>query len=246
MPHRVYNLFFHPGEVVEIRAIGGMHGRNKAWEGGCFGQKGSVSGYFNNAKDFDRCARALDDAGAHGVYFTLNPVMPELMARASNRLKANLNNTQDKEIICYRWLPIDLDPVRPSGISSSEEELAAAKELAGRIAKWVESELGFPPGIRAKSGNGYHLLYRLQEIPPNEGNKTKIKDALAAIKAHFEDETRVDIDQSVFNPARIFKVYGTMARKGDSVPERPHRRSALYDGQPTTLSEVPIVEKDKD
>jgi len=27
----------------------------------------------------------------------------------------------------------------------------------------------------------------------------------------------------VFNPARICKLYGTLSRKGDSTPERPHR-----------------------
>lgn len=34
-------------------------------------------------------------------------------------------------------------------------------------------------------------------------------------------------DQTVFNPARLWKLYGTTARKGDDLPERPHRLARL-------------------
>ena len=30
-------------------------------------------------------------------------------------------------------------------------------------------------------------------------------------------------------PARITKLYGTMTRKGDHTPERPHRRSRILE-----------------
>ena len=33
-----------------------------------------------------------------------------------------------------------------------------------------------------------------------------------------------------FNPARIWKLYGTLAAKGDPTPERPHRLSRLVEG----------------
>ena len=39
----------------------------------------------------------------------------------------------------------------------------------------------------------------------------------------------VDIDLTVYNPARICKLYGTMARKGDSTVDRPHRRSCILE-----------------
>jgi hypothetical protein len=122
----VYELFFHPGEVCEIRAIG-VSGSNRGWEGRV-GPAGIVSGYFDNADDFGRCAEILDKAGAKGVYFTLNPVNPALIARAANRLKVPKSTTQDTDTACIRWLPIDLDPKRPSDISASDEEVALAKE----------------------------------------------------------------------------------------------------------------------
>lgn len=224
----IYDTFFEPEEVVEIRAIGGLHGRNKAWEGSCFGAKGVVSGYFDNAEDFAKAAKALDNAGASGIYFTPNPCKPALFARAANRLKANINTTADDDILCLRWLLVDLDPVRPSGVSSSEEELSLSLELAKKIAGWLEKEKKWPKGIRALSGNGYHIMYRLKDLENSAENVVTIRRALMAIANKFRDFKTVEVDEKVFNPARIWKLYGTMARKGDSIPERPHRRSDLY------------------
>jgi P4 family phage/plasmid primase-like protien len=219
-------LMFELSEVVEIRAIGGVSGKNKAWEGACYGAKGTVAGYFNDPDSFEECGRGADDAKAHGVYFTLNPCKPALLARAANRLKANINTTTDADILAIRWLPIDLDPKRPSGISSSAEELQTALDLAKRIAQWLEGELGFAKGIRAFSGNGYHLLYRLPDLPNVPETTVLLKKCLAALAAHFRSN-EVEIDQKVFNPARIWKLYGTHARKGDNTKERPHRLSKL-------------------
>src|SRR5262249_8541637 len=44
---------------------------------------------------------------------------------------------------------------------------------------------------------------------------------------------------SVFNAARIWKVYGTMACKGDNLPERPHRLSRLL-AVPASIHHVPL------
>ena len=46
------------------------------------------------------------------------------------------------------------------------------------------------------------------------------------------------VDTSTFNPARIVKLYGTPARKGDSMPDRPHRLARLLD-VPKDLEHVP-------
>ncbi len=37
----------------------------------------------------------------------------------------------------------------------------------------------------------------------------------------------VKVDESTATAAQLCKLYGIMARKGDSTPERPHRRSSL-------------------
>jgi hypothetical protein len=242
MPDKVYKLFFHPGEVTEIRALG-LRGKGP-WKGFAGGPGGIVSGYFDDPEKFKAAALAVDKAGAKGVYFTVNPCQKMIMARAANRLIAfPERTTADAEIECLRWLLVDLDPVRPAGISSSEKELKAAYKMAETVAKWLEEELGFPMGIRACSGNGYHLCYRLPDLTNTPEHVKIIRTAISAIAHKFSpngNSKKVDIDLTVFNPARIWKVYGTVARKGDSVPDRPHRKSELFDNHLKLLESVLI------
>lgn len=223
---KVYRLFFNSGEVTEIRAYG-LKKANRAWEGWA-GGAGIVYGYFNNATDFAKAAAALERAKAPGIYFTLNPVQPDLLARSANRLKAadvKSSSTSDLDIQCIRWLPIDLDPKRHAGISSTDDELAAAQKVRKKIIKELEGRLHFPPGIRACSGNGVHLLYALADISPDESG-TLIKGVLGWLAQKFSND-KVEVDTKVYNPARIWKLYGTTARKGDHIPERPHRKSYI-------------------
>lgn len=229
-----YRAFFEPGEVTEIRAYG-LKGKAKAWEGFA-GGAGVIFGYFDNAEAFGKAADALEAAQGHGIYFTLNPVTPELLARAANRLKAadgKTPSTSDKEIAVIRWLPVDLDPIRPAGISSSDEELAEAVALRDKIEKWMIREFAWEATVRAVSGNGAHLLYRWTDAPlTDKANPSadpmvqQIKRALAGIHAVWKNN-KVEIDQKVFNPSRIWKLYGTTGRKGDSTPSRPHRKSHI-------------------
>src|SRR4029453_6595404 len=80
-------------------------------------------------------------------------------------------------------------------------------------------------GIRAMSGNGAHALY-VVDLPNDEATTKLFAEALKALKKQFGDNA-VDVDESVFNPARIWKLYGTLAVKGDPTADRPHRRAIL-------------------
>ena len=88
--------------------------------------------------------------------------------------------------------------------------------------------------IKAVSGNGGHLLFRLPDMPVSDKTKLFIKNTLTGISSRFGNGTIV-IDTTVHNPARIWKLYGTTARKGDEVPagpkreSRPHRMSYIDD-----------------
>lgn len=229
----VYNLFFKPGEVTEIRAYG-ANGKGP-WDGYAKGA-GIVYGYFDNAEAFGKCAEALNKSRLPGIYFVLNPVIPDLLARAVNRLKAadyKTVATSDKDILCLRWLYIDLDPIRPSGISSTDQELEHALQLRDKIRQWFVSEKGYT-GIPAMSGNGAHIMMRLSDWPNNEKNVEIIKKFLSYLHAKYTTK-HVDVDRAVYNPSRICKIYGTVARKGDHMETRPHRRSYI---DPAYLEEV--------
>ena len=86
---------------------------------------------------------------------------------------------------------------------------------------------GWPDPIVGNSGNGAHCLYRV-ELPTSDGDL--VKRCLQGLARRFDDDL-VKIDQAVFNPARIWKLYGTVSRKGDSVPERPHRLARILEAQ---------------
>ena len=66
--------------------------------------------------------------------------------------------------------------------------------------------------------------------------RSLLESVLKALAARF-DNPQVKIDQKVFNASRITKAYGTMACKGDSIPERPHRLSRMFE-PPETIETV--------
>ncbi len=93
-----------------------------------------------------------------------------------------------------------------------------AEECADHL--WRE---GWPKPLFIDSGNGAHLLYPIQEGNDDQG-KEFVQKTLADLAQDFSDD-RVKLDTAVYNASRIWKVPGTLAGKGDSIPERPHRRS---------------------
>ncbi len=204
-------LFDRPGQVVEMRALG-VDGR----------QKSVASGYFDNADALIAAARSVEKRVA-GVYVTINEINPALLARASNRLIFGPEaTTADADVVRRRFLMVDIDPCRPSKISSTDAEKLLAVELRDRVEAFLSAH-GFTDPVVADSGNGARLLYRI-DLPA--ADHQTIDRVLGALAARFNDE-RVVIDETVSNPARIDKLYGTLVRKGDSTTDRPHRRSRI-------------------
>jgi phage/plasmid-associated DNA primase len=221
---RALQVVTAPGGIVEVRAL-------NPW---------TASGYYDtdHLEQAAKAIEALDAAGTYdGIYITLNEINPALLSRRANRIETRLPKsaatTADADIVRRRWLPVDVDVKRPSGISSTDEEHAIALEAAGRIARYLTEEHGFPEPVRADSGNGAHLLYRI-DLPNDEESRDLVKASIEALGAAFNQEPGegrpgYEVDQTTFNAARIWKLYGTMARKGDHTPERPHRRARILE-----------------
>ncbi len=91
--------------------------------------------------------------------------------------------------------------------------------------------------MRADSGNGAHLLYRI-DLPNDETATEVVKGALATLDALFSNEA-VTVDTANHNAARIWKLYGTLSRKGDNTVERPHRRARILSA-PGEIGVVPL------
>lgn len=222
---RAIRLFHEPGSVVELRALG------------VGGRKRTDSGYFDDPAKLAQAAAYLSGR-ADGVYFTLNEINPALLARSANKLTEwAKTTTADHDVVRRRWLGIDLDPERPAGISSTQEELQAAAALADRVQAWL-TDRGWPLPVRGMSGNGIHVDYRI-DLPNDEAAKRLLERVLQALAFYFDDG-QVKIDTSVWNASRIWKLYGTLAAKGSSTADRPHRIARLQRELPDTIGIVTL------
>jgi putative DNA primase/helicase len=185
--------------------------------------KGTVSSYFDSPEAVAQAVVPWD--GRASVYVTLNPVAPSLLARAVNRLEPYVRaTTADADVLRRVWFPLDCDPVRPAGISANAAELAAALARRNEIVKSL-GEMGFPDPVLAMSGNGAHALWAA-DLPNDEPTTRLIERALKSLRGRFSDGV-VTVDEAVFNAGRVWKVYGTVAVKGDATADRPHRRATL-------------------
>lgn len=218
-------VLFETNDVVELRAFA---------KGG---KKRTDAGYFDaiHWPDLADHAASLSLSGA-AVYITLNPVDPQLLGRYNNRIESYATSTTtDKQVTRRRWLLIDLDPVRPSNTSATDVQLAAAHSKATAIYKHLKA-LDWAEPVVAKSGNGYHLLYAI-DLPNDDASTALLKAVLQGLGERFDDaDTKVD--RSVFNAARICKLYGTVANKGDHINAAPWRLSELIK-TPTRVEVVP-------
>ena len=224
---KAIQLLHSDDELFEIRLINGGY---------------NASGYFSNA---DTAIKALQDfrpewnartktARAANIFITLNPINMSCYSRKQHDcfIENVQPTTKDNEITALHWLLIDLDPKRLSGVSSSEEELELAKAKARTIHDFLSAR-GFKEPICAMSGNGIHLVYRF-DVPNTSENVAVFENALKVLSEKFSDN-EVEVDTTVFNPARICKLWGTIAQKGATTPERPHRKAYIEPSVPSSV-----------
>src|SRR5574344_481799 len=212
---RALRCWFAPGDVFEVRVLDAVTSDYR--------REHVESGYF----DFEHIAsvpEALKRLRSYrGVYVTVNPVKPDLLARAVNRIRPAGKNptTSDSDIVCRRWLLIDCDAVRPSGVSSSDVEHEAALVKAQEVRDGLKS-LGWPDPVMTDSGNGAQLMYRI-DLPANDSGL--VPRVVAEVAKASSDAVKIDL--TVHNAARIWRLPGTMNCKGDSIPTRPHRMAKI-------------------
>ena len=213
---------------VEVRAVGAISDRD-------YRQPHIIAGYFD---DHDKLAMAVANyiTRAEGIYVTLNEIDPALLARACNRLADRLKpTTGDADVVRRRIFYVDVDPVRPAQISATDAEHTLALARTRQIGEYLQ-ELGAPAPLLADSGNGGHALWRI-DLPADDGGL--VQDALRALVLRFSDAL-AKVDETVGNPARIGKLCGTWARKGDSTADRPHRLARILEA-PERLAELPVA-----
>jgi hypothetical protein len=181
---------------------------------------------FTRAYHYDQllelAAKAAELDGQENVYFTLNPVRPDLVTNATNQ-----------STVVRRYFYVDVDPIRLDCDSegkrltgdwcSTDAEKATAYTMMAEVRQCLEAA-GWPAPALLDSGNGWALLYKI-DVPAQDNDL--IKNCLRALKARFEGTgLAATIDQKVASAGRFTKIPGTMNCKLE-LPDRPRRRSAL-------------------
>jgi len=209
---KAVTLMNQNNEVFEVRMI--------------YSNKNVTSGYFKDADTLLRELKKIPMNKQRNIYISLNAVDEACYSRQQKDVfvdRPSASNS-DNDIIGYKWIMIDLDPKRPKDTSSSDEQVELAKQKGNEIYKFLKNK-GFEKPLFGFSGNGIHLLYKVQLANTKE-NESLIRDFLIALDMFFSDDV-IQVDKTNFNPSRVCKLYGSLAMKGSSTEDRPHRMSRL-------------------
>src|SRR5437879_3376924 len=215
-----FPLFAKDGQVIELRALDATLSSDRL----PYDKPRVIAGWFDNADDLVTALPQI--ASAAGIYLTINPCQPALLARANNRLKdKKVTATTDDQILIRQFLLLDVDPEREghvTGVPTNDTEHQIALDFIQDVCDELRSE-GWPEPFRFDSGNGGYALYAV-DLPADDGGL--IERALKGLAQRFDTE-QVHIDQTTFNQSRIMRLPGTLNCKGDGTPGRPHRPAKL-------------------
>lgn len=223
---KAISVLKEPGQLFEVRLI------DASW---------NMSGYFTDADTLLEQLKRVRLRRNANIYITLGAIRQECYSRQQRDrlIEYAKPTTSDGDVEGMEWLMIDIDPRRPAGTSSSDEQIEASKKKANEIYLFLKRR-GFSRPVSAMSGNGIHLLYRVA-LGNTQQNVKIMQNALAALNLLFSDDD-VEIDLKTYNPARVCKLYGTIAQKGADTPERPHRMSGIVDAGSKEVNKKALLE----
>lgn len=243
--YRFYKWLIATHGVVEVRGINI--------------DRGTFVGYFDDAKSIVTMLGienprknlkylTVPRDGEAFWYYILGLFPPDLRARSYNKISRSKISVSDSEVTAYKLILVDCDPIRPRGVSSSQHEKHLAACTARRVYRHLTKILGIPKSalIFADSGNGFHILINTVAFPNNADNVLFVRSFLNYLGKLFSTAA-VGIDQTVYNPSRISKLYGSLSIKGSHVSDRPWRYSNVHfynDKKPITCYNYSPTEVD--
>jgi AAA domain len=205
---------YAPGQNIELRCV---------LKGG-----GILGGVYT---DQEKLARDAAEIAARwdlsSVYAGLQEIKNDDAHKkcVSNSYRMAQNGADANDIQRYRFLLIDIDPVRPANTSSTDEEKRAGWEVLLKVKAFFQAY-----GIQGDvidSGNSYHFVFPI-DLPASDESQELVKAVLRAI-AQKCDTDKATVDQKVYDRPRICKVPGTITRKGENTQERPWRVSGILE-----------------
>ena len=207
-----WQIFKDRNKLVEIRLLG----------------VSTYSGYF---KDIDTLIGVLKPMLDHNneryygslqAYYTLNDIDDDLYGREQHDkfVKKPKATTTDGNVVRRRFIMIDFDACRVAGVSANDAEFEKAHLKAVEVYRYLIAQ-GFKEPIITTSGNGWHA-YLTCDMPNDDEHNELVKRFLQSLGKMFSDE-HVEIDEKVYNPARVDKLIGSWAKKGSDTKERKWR-----------------------
>ena len=204
--------------AAEIRGIGNVDGKHR-----------SYSGWFASVGGLMSALEGMEYLNLNW-YFVFNQIdsyqLDGKMKKGFCVEKFAISNhcICDIDIVRRKWVMLDFDPIRPSGTSSTFEQLSYASMTAKKVWDFLFHN-GFYDYVGCVSGNGYHIMLPC-DLEANEQTDNLVSDFIKVISMLFSDEN-VAIDTQVSNRARLTKLYGTVAHKGEHSALTPHRTSCF-------------------
>lgn len=158
---------------------------------------------------FEDMALKLNKLG-YNIYTCFNPISPAFAGDEQNGL-----SVADADIVCRRYLLVDLDRLVTSQ-PATDDEVDEAFRVAGEVERDICHSNGRDP-ITVSSGNGAHIYLPI-EMGNDDAGKVLCQKMLKAFAEKYDTGT-IKVDTAVFNASRITKVLGTVARKGVEMPD---------------------------
>lgn len=190
-------------------------------------------GYFDNEADLASCLEALDDDvtlyyNAHIISDSFKENVPHNILEAGKANSA-LKNT---DVCQMQYLVVDVD-VDTDGNGSDEspkvnvtqEENAKAVTMATKIANELATG-GFTGIGVVNSGNGAHVIIPCIPFEVKKNNLGYVKQFVRLMAKKYNEDT-CNIDIKVTNAGRIFKMPGTLSKKGIPTEENPWRHASV-------------------
>jgi len=184
--------------------------------------KETYAGYFDGEVAAVSAVERLGNYKA--AWATLNPLRADALTPDTvinpTELVRSYSTAADEHIACREWLMLDFDPPRPKDTNSTDAEKAAAWRQADECRNELTA-MGWPVPSVIDSGNGFHLRYQIN-LPNDAASHELVRSVLHSLAERYSM-----LDVTNHNAARVAKLPGTWARKGEHTEERPHRVSTL-------------------
>ena len=212
-------FIFEPDECVNVRTL---------WD-----NDRMTSLFTKNKRNLAKSLANIDnDPEIKAIYVQLQVLDPERLNEVPQG-----KGVKRHHVSRYRWFVIDIDTLRPNKAktNATEEEKEHSLLVARAVSLHLQN-LGWPEPVLCDSGNGWHLVWKI-DLSNTQEHYQMLESCLLALATKFNNE-HAEIDCSLAEPEQIIKLWGTMVRKGENTPLRPWRRSFVLT-KPDSVEVVP-------